>query len=375
MTSRILAAVSLLIVVPVMGCDLVQMLAVPGPVDTDIDAGTDSDSDTDTDGDSDADGGPIVMDCSSCPAVGPSLDNMVCAIDLCDTDVVFDSSYDSPGEFDTDTDTGTDTDTWSLGQGCVLEDTYEAVARFGNDGNHLEPKLNGSYALMASGPATGTDHSTWCDDMSVSLFDPWSSDGCNIYDVMEWKLTLKAPADAKSFRFKYVFFSEEYDDWISSSFNDKFYVILEAPSTNEGAPTVINFTECREPSIYYDFICGTQHNDCTLGERYCYIAVNSALSDCCWYNGCPNGYSYDVGTDITGTGFECAANEMDDMDFGYMYGSSTGWLQTAWRIMGGETFTITFHIHDTNDGTFDSEVIIDAFEFLRTVASGTVVIE
>ncbi len=360
MTSRILAVVSLLIVVPVMGCDLVQMLAVPGPDDTDIDAGADSDSDTDSDGDSDVDGGPIEMDCSNCSAVGPSLDNMVCAVDLCDTDVVLGNSYDSPGEFDTDVDAG-----W----GCALEDTYEAVARFGGDSNHLEPKLNASYALMASGLATGTVHSTWCDDMSVLLFDEWSSDGYNIHDVMEWKLTLKAPDDAKSFKFKYVFFSEEFDEYIGLEFNDKFYVILEAPSTNGEAPTVINFTECREPSIHYDFICGTQHNDCTLGERYCYIAVNSALSECCWYNGCLDGFA---GTDIAGTGYECAASEIDDLD---MNGSSTGWLQTAWRIMGGETFTITFHIHDTNDGIFDSEVILDSFEFLRTAASGTVIIE
>ena len=129
------------------------------------------------------------------------------------------------------------------------------------------------------------------------------------------------------------------------------------------------FTKCRDPELKYDFICTTQHNDCTLGEKYCYIAVNSALSECCWYNGCPDGFA---GTDIAGTGFECADSEMDD---GSMNGSSTGWLQTAWPIMGGETFTITFHIHDTNDGSFDSEVIIDAFQFLRTAASGTVIIE
>ncbi len=365
MTSRILTVFSLVIVVPMMGCDMVQMLAVPGPVDTDFDAATDADSDTDSDGDSDADGGPIEMDCSNCPAVGPSTDNMVCAIDLCDTDVVKDNSYDSPGEFDTDTDTG-----W----GCVLEDTYEAVARFGDNSNHLEPKLNGSYALMASGPAIGTDHSTWCwNGMLPGLPDPWSSDGLDTFDVMEWRLTLKAPADAKSFRFKYVFLSEEYDDYISSNFNDKFYVILDAASTDGGQSKVINFTECREPDLYWDFICQTGDTGCDEGEKYCYIAVNSALSECCWYNGCPDGFA---STDIAGTGFECAASEMEEIDSGgYIYGSSTGWLQTTWPIDGDEVFALTFHIHDTSDGSFDSEVIIDAFQFLQTAGSGTVIIE
>ncbi len=370
MTSRILAAVSLLIVVFVMGCDLVQMLAVPGPVDTDFDAATDADSDMDIDGDSDSDAGPIVMDCSNCPAEGPSLDNMVCAVDLCDTDVVIGNSYDSPGEFDTDTDV--------FGGGCILEDTYEAVARFGNDGNHLEPKLNESYALMASGHAEPSSNDIQCWINNPMLTDPFSDEECmgepcTIWDVMEWKLTLKAPDNAKSFRFKYVFFSAEYDEYIGLEFNDKFYVVLEAPSTNAEDPTVINFTKCRDPDLKYDFICGPQHKNCIIGEKYCYIAVNSALSECCWYNGCLDGFA---GTDITGTGYECAASEMEEIDSGgYIYGSSTGWLQTAWPIDGDEVFTLTFHIHDTSDGLFDSEVIIDAFQFLQTTASGTVVIE
>jgi hypothetical protein len=357
MTSRILAAVSLLILVFSMGCDSVQMLAFPGPGDTDSYVATDSDSDTDTDGDSDTDldagEGAIVMDCSGCSAEGPSLDNMACAVDLCDDGVVTQQDYSSPMNL----------------IGCTLEDTYEAVARFGTDENHLAPKLGGSYALMASGLATGTAHSTWCDDMSLPQHDTWSLDGYSTYDVMEWKLTIKAPDDARSFRFKYVFFSTEYDENIGLDFNDKFYVILEAPSTNQGAATVINFTECRDPDLKYDFICGPQHNCCTQGEKYCYIAVNSALSECCWYNGCLDGLA---GTDIAGTGYECAASKMDDSS---LNGSSTGWLQTAWPIMGGETFTITFHIHDTSNGVLDSEVIIDAFQFLQTTASGTVIIE
>ena len=326
--------------------------------DSDSDTDTDSDSDGDSDGDSDADGdgGPIEMDCSNCPATGPLLDNMACAVDLCDDGVVVQQDYSSP---------------MSL-IGCTLEDTYEAVNHFGSTSNGLAPQLNDSYALVASGPATGTSHTTWCDDMSNPLADPWSSDGFDTYDVMEWQLTLKAPAAAKSFRLKYVFFSEEYDDYISTDFNDKFYVVLEAASTDGGQAKVINFTECREPDVYWDFICQSGDTGCTVGEKYCYIAINTSLSDCCWYAGCPDGYSYAVGTDITGTGYECAADMMSDSD---MFGSSTGWLKTAWPIDGNEVFAITFHVHDTSDGIFDSQVIIDSFEFLKSTEQGTTPIE
>jgi hypothetical protein len=36
---------------------------------------------------------------------------------------------------------------------------------------------------------------------------------------------------------------------------------------------------------------------------------------------------------------------------------------------------LTFHIHDHQDALFDSEVIIDAFQFLTDTGQGTVEVE
>ena len=324
--------------------------------DADSDTDTDTDSDTDVDSDADGDGGVIVMDCSDCPAVGGTLDNMLCAFDLCDTDIVIQNEYVDVTPFD-----------------AILysvEDSYQAVERFGSTTNDLAPMLNGSYALMATGPAVGTVHSRACSSTSVP--DLWSDDPYMTWDVVEWRLTLTAPEEALGFRFKYVFFSEEYDDYISTEYNDKFYVFLEAASTSGGDTVLINFTSCRDPAIYYDFICEAGDPGCEEGEKYCYVAINSALSDCCWYDGCPDGYSMFVGTDIADTGFECAANPDDDMA---QNGSSTGWLQTSWPVDGGETFSLTFHHHDTSDEFYDSEVILDSFEFIKEADQGTIPIE
>jgi hypothetical protein len=190
-----------------------------------------------------------------------------------------------------------------------------------------------------------------------------------------------------------VFFSTEFDDMVSSPFNDKFYAILEAQSTSNGAPTVINFASCRDPDVYYDFICTeemAEDHACTPGEKYCYIAINSAFSDCCWY---PNGSEWapnpvdfpcsydpnpDHNTNISGTGFECAAD--DETDLATHGGSSSGWLQTQWHITGGEEFTITFHLHDAgivNQGAqyLDSQVIIDGFQFTTSDEDDTIIIE
>ena len=169
----------------------------------------------------------------------------------------------------------------------------------------------------------------------------------------------------------------EFDEWIASIYNDKFYALLQADSTEGGQPTIINFTACRDPDLYYDFICQAGDPGCVEGQKYCYIAINSALSECCWYpHGsehadnpddppCPDGTAT---TDLSGTGFGCAADqEEDDLH----HGSSTGWLETSWPIEGGETFTLTFHLHDTGDARMDSEILLDAFEFMTGESQGT----
>ncbi len=338
-----------------------------GGDDDDMDAGSDADADADADADSDADadvdtdtyetsdGGEIVLDCSDCNPIGEGLENMACAFELCDENLIVDMEYFSL--------TGADTTGTKLAQ-----------EHFGSVTNGLAPKENGAYATIATGPCTGTMHSsamggdTWEDPYANDLYADTPA-----YDVMNWEVILTAPEGAHGFSFVYVYLSEEYDDYIGSPCNDKFYVLIEAGSTNGGNKTIINFTDCRDPGEYNDFTCPTDAEWCEPGEPYCYIAINSALSDCCWYDGCPDGYSWDVGTDITGTGFECAPDQYSDSS---SYGSSTGWLKTTWPIEPGETFKLTFHIMDVCDGIFDSEVLLDSFHFLGDYTEGgTVPIE
>ncbi len=337
-----------------------------GDSDADGDADSDSDMDMDIDGDSDADGDTdlLLMDCSDCDNTGSSLENMACAFDVCKVDgtsVLVEQEYTTATPFNPDT--------------CVLEDSYEAVERFGDPSNELTPQKYGSYALMATGFAEGTVHDQSCCNSGNpvgpcgEVSDPFSSDTGFMFDVVEWRMKLTTPPGAKAFRFKYVFFSAEYDDFVSSKFNDKFYVFIEAESTNGGERTIINFTRCRDPEEYYDFICEEDQTGCEEGEKYCYIAINAAFSDCCWYDGCPDGQGE---TDISGTGYSCAPNEGND---GSDNGSSTGWLQTTWTVDEGETFTLIYHLHDTADSIFDSQVILDDFQFITEPDQDTIIVE
>ncbi len=287
---------------------------------------------------------PIGGSCS-CNGTGSSLEAMACALDLCDSSVLLGMTYTSP-------------------TGSTTAGTFAAVSQFGDTSNGLKPRVGNSYALVASGPATGTSHSQ---DVGGSAGkDPYST-GKNddVHNAMEWRLHLKAPAGANGLRLRHVFFSEEYDDYVGSAFNDKFYLVLEAGSTNGGKPTVINYTDCRAPDTYSDFTCSAGMQFCNPRARYCFIAINTALSECCWLGGCPNGKAK---TSIAGTGFSCAANQSSDSASA---GSSTGWLQTEWPIEPGEDFYLTVHIHDTGDGIFDSEVLLDGLQFVGSVTPGT----
>ena len=336
--------------------------------DTDADSDADADADSDADGDSDSDTNEeIIPDCSGCPGVGTTLEHLRCAIDLCDDAVLLSHEYAS---------------LTAVNQ-VKIDKSRAGVTRFGDMSNELAPLLGDSYALMASGfavPSSPPDNYDHNQILSGTLLQP---DGPGVvdsfapseiykaYDAMEWRLHLKAPETAHGFRVHYVFFSVEYDEYVGNAFNDKFYVFLEAQSTNGGARTVINFTECRPNIDQPDFACPADLPWCEEGEEYCYIAINSALSECCWYDGCT---TMDQNTDISGTGFECGTADVDyvgDYSMGFTYGSSTGWLYTEWPVEPGEEFDLIFHIHDTADAILDSEVILDKFVFLQSADAGT----
>jgi len=144
-----------------------------------------------------------------------------------------------------------------------------------------------------------------------------------VFDLHQIKLQLKAPYNARSFSFDFNFFSAEYPEYVNQEFNDSFYAILEAPSTNRGRTTNIAF-DADNASIEVD-------------NNYFQKPFHPI----------PN----------TGTGFD--------------YHGSTGWLRTSWPIKGGELFTLTFSIHDEGDAIFDSLVVLDNFRFHNYGAVGT----
>ncbi|MDF1664180.1 MAG: VWA domain-containing protein [Planctomycetota bacterium] len=143
-----------------------------------------------------------------------------------------------------------------------------------------------------------------------------------IQDCYQITLILKAPAWAKSFSFDFNFFSAEYPEYVDRNYNDTFYAIIEAASTNKSAKTNIAF-DARGQSIEVD-----------------------------------NNY------------FENDYHPLSNRGTGFHDGGSTSWLRTSWPIKGGEGFKITFSVHDEGDGVYDSAVLLDNFKFHRHESVG-----
>jgi len=231
--------------------------------------------------------------------------------------------------------------------GDMISESWEAMAGFGTPGNNLVPFAGGSFAALSTGTIQGTPQS---DDLQggATATDPFIP-GSDIHDVIDLKIVGTAPAGVTGFSFNYIFMSVEFEEWIGSDFNDKFYMILKAPTTTGNVPIVINAGDCLNPGAFYDFVD-------SKGAKKCFIGINSAFGEPC---------TAPV-TNIAGTGFECSAQANDHG------GSSTGWLTTQWPILPGEPFELVLHVHDTGDGIYDSMVLVDNFAWLSgAFAAGT----
>lgn len=195
---------------------------------------------------------------------------------------------------------------------------------------------------------------------------PKAASGCDqdnkVFDVVNVKLEMKAPANAAGVKFDFNFFSGEWPAYICSRFNDGFIAYLSSPGFNNGTPDNISFDGKKNP-----------------------VSVNNGFFDRCTPN-VPTGCSEDAkpGTstcpagpaELGGTGFGIVKNWCQIHGPGgqpSVNGGSTGWLTSQAPIKGGDNFTIEFIIWDTGDGAFDSSVLIDNFAFVAgEVSTGTV---
>ena len=203
-----------------------------------------------------------------------------------------------------------------------LDQMFNVQAKYGADGNDIVPSNAPTLAIMATGKIANTQHN---DQMAPNQCgaDP-IKEGQNC-DVVTGNLKLIAPPGATGFSIDFVFLTMEVA--LQEPYDDRFYLLLNAPATTNGETWVINFMECL-PDVTPDFA--------VEGKNYCYIRALSGFA----VSPSP--------LNLTGTGFN----------------GSTTWLRTAWQIQPGEEFTLTFRIADLKDAKYDSAAAIDNFQWL-----------
>ncbi len=292
----------------------------------DTDAGADSDSDADGDADSDTDtdagtGGSGALDpsknCDCSDIAGDTAEDFARALNICGDGIL------------------ADIEPWSSSPNPLKG--YAMLESMGN--NDCIVKQHGCQMIALSTGPVGQPNPNECTGMEFGdgmggpakdPLPPFQGDSASnaqkklSCDVLQLKLTLKAPPGAEGFSFDFLYASAEFDEWINQGFNDTFYAILEYEGLNGGEPTNISFDDNgNEIEVDTNFFENQTH------------PCNEAGSG--W------------GTAVSGKS------------------GSTGWLRTSWPVKSGSTFKLTFSIHDEGDCVFDSIVFIDNFQWLGDV--------
>jgi hypothetical protein len=223
-------------------------------------------------------------------------------------------------------------------------------------GDNYKPKQGGNFLMLSTGIAADKRDPGYVKPQSGTSFNrdeanPFPQpnnnacymgpDEMTIHDMVELRLSLKVPTNAKSFTFNFMFVSAEYPEFVGTEFNDKFIVLLESKSYMGN----ISFDAKKNP-----------------------ITVNTGFFDVCdTAKVCEGTKTNTCGKPVNllnGTGYE-------DTDFGNQkIGGGTHWLTTTSPVTPGETAKLRFILFDEGDHIYDSSVIIDNFQWQTQGSTG-----
>jgi hypothetical protein len=179
---------------------------------------------------------------------------------------------------------------------------------------------------------------------------PQSSGACTVSsevnDVIDLKVQIRVPTNAKGFSFDFNFMSGEWPDFLCSSYNDSFIAYLTSKAYNSGSPGNISFDTSGNPiSVNNNFF-----QACTAGVRTGCDGSSPGTSTCT------------LGpSQLAGTGF---AEESPPQAYcggkaTSTSGGGTGWLTSQAPVQPGEVISLEFLIWDTGDESYDSSVLLD----------------
>ena len=167
-------------------------------------------------------------------------------------------------------------------------------------------------APMSPQPGSGGAPFTGCDevnDCSDSLINQWNAGGQGANDLIWAQFAAEVPGGTHGFSFDFAYFSEEFPEWVGTTFNDMF-VVWSNSETYTG-------------------------NLCFIDDQPCTV---TALWPTQFQPGDP---------ELANTGF---TND-----------GATGWFQIKGSAEPNELLQLTIAVFDMGDTAFDTLVLLDRF--------------
>ena len=274
--------------------------------------------------------------------------------------------------------------TLSSGTGTPAAQSHAIRSAFGS-GN--SPRFGSAMVVLSTGAAAATGQT----NPSFAAFQPGSNNGTSsampadwltansgtipkppacppssaitAYDPVMLTLRIRVPGNARSFSLAANFFSSDYPENVCGPYDDVFVALLD--SGFAGAPA--NPVD-KNLATYTGYLLGLDlayantglFTQCINGAMGCVAGTPSTMYTCTSTSG------------LTGTGMDTAAPADSCGTSGGMVGGGTDWLMLRGNVIPGEIITLRFALWDTGDGTYDSVVILDNFQWSsQPVTTGT----
>lgn len=164
------------------------------------------------------------------------------------------------------------------------------------------------------------------------------------FDSVDLKVKIRVPTNAKSFSYKFKFYTAEFPEFLCQAYNDFFVTLLKS-----------NYQKC-PPPVMGDPCIPVDGNIATdsFGKP---VSVNNAFLEVCFPQpGAPAGACPGGTLELLGTGFGGWAGNLKD-------GGGTVWLTNDASVVPGEIIELEFVLFDAGDHNVDSLVLIDDFRW------------
>jgi hypothetical protein len=174
--------------------------------------------------------------------------------------------------------------------------------------------------------------------------------GSVAYDPVMLQLSIRVPTNAKSFSLRANYLSNDYAEYVCTPYADQFVVLLNSTYQPQGgsAPNPYDRNLAVESANFVTPL-RTHFTQCVNGTIGCGSGSNATYGACTSTAG------------LVGTGYDTA--QAGQCDANSLRGGATGWMSIAGNVVPGEVITLRIAIWDSADGTTDSNVLLDQFEW------------